>query len=62
MENAKFKVYHTELVNGSKGTIAIPVHSEFVDILNGKVFIEDEFSETAIRSDAVIKYEFIKYE
>lgn len=55
----KFKVYQTELINGNKGTINIPLDTELKDIINTRQFIKDAYSDNYIRSNAIVRFEYV---
>lgn len=54
MELKKFRKYKIELVNGSKGSINIPVNSHMSNIIDTRKFIKDAYSETYIRSKSIV--------
>lgn len=62
METIYFKKYQTELENGSKGKICIPVDQDLKTIIQGSEFIKDSFCETVIRSSAIVFFEHVGYE
>lgn len=59
MKTLKFKQYQTELINGNKGTINIPMDMELKNIIQTRQFIKDAYSETFVRSNAIVKFEYV---
>ena len=55
----KIKLYRTELINGSKGTISVKEGSDLRYIIQNKKFIKDAFTESFIRSSAIVKFEYV---
>lgn len=55
----KFKSYKTELINGSKGIINIPIDKDLEEILSTRQFIKDMYTEHVIRSSSIVKYKYI---
>lgn len=55
----KFDKYNTELINGTKGTICIPVGAKFTDILKGSEFLKDVHTDSYIRSNAIVRFEYV---
>jgi len=59
VKTLKFRQYKTELINGSKGKINIPLDLKLQDIITSRKFIEDAQTKTFIRSNSIVMFEYI---
>jgi hypothetical protein len=54
-----YKTYKIELINGKSGTLSIPAEQDFKRVMELNEFIEDQTTNVAVRSSAIIKYELV---